>query len=90
MTEAEVRDRIHATPKTELHVHLDGSIRPATILELADEHDVSLPSTDVGELADYLFVRDATNLEDYLARFEVTLSVMQGASALERIAAPGG
>lgn len=86
MNEAEVRSLIHATPKTELHVHLDGSVRPATIAELAVEHDVDLPEDDIEALADYLFVRDATNLEDYLARFEVTLSVMQRASALERIA----
>ncbi|MDX1577546.1 MAG: adenosine deaminase [Gemmatimonadota bacterium] len=86
MTEAEIRERIHATPKTELHVHLDGSLRPRTILELADEGDVSLPTSDVDELADYLFVRDATRLEDYLARFELTLSVMQWGTALERVA----
>ncbi len=86
MTESEVRERIHATPKTELHVHLDGSLRPGTIVELAEEHGVRLSTTDVDELGDYLFVRDATNLEDYLARFELTLSVMQRGSALERIA----
>lgn len=86
MTEQDVRERIHAAPKTELHVHLDGSLRVPTILELAEAEGVELPSRDAGELADYLFVRDATNLEDYLARFAVTLSVMQRAAALERIA----
>lgn len=86
LSEADVRAAIHAAPKTELHVHLDGSLRPATILELATEHGVELPATDPEALAEYLFVRDATNLEDYLARFEVTLSVMQHASALERTA----
>jgi len=85
-TEVEVRAAIHAAPKTELHVHLDGSLRPGTILELAEEHEVELPITEVQALDDYLFVSDATNLEDYLARFEVTLSVMQRASALERTA----
>lgn len=86
MTEAEVRERIHATPKTELHVHLDGSLRPATIIALAEEHGVELPTTDVDDLGDYLFVNEPTSLEDYLARFELTLSVMQRGSALERIA----
>jgi adenosine deaminase len=86
LTEAEVRDRIHAVPKTELHVHLDGSVRPETLVELGAQYGVALPTADVGELADYLFVRDAGNLEDYLARFAVTLSVMQNSAALERIA----
>lgn len=86
MTEAEVHAAIKAAPKTELHVHLDGSLRPNTILELAAEHDVELPLMDPDALAEYLFVKDATNLEDYLARFAVTLSVMQRASALERTA----
>ncbi len=84
--EAEVRERLRAVPKTELHVHLDGSLRPATILELAAEHGIELPENDAEALADYLFVQDARNLEDYLARFEVTLSVLQHSDALERVA----
>ena len=86
MTEAEVRERVEAVPKTELHVHLDGSLRPATIVELAERYDVELPSRDPDALADYLFVQDAENLEDYLDRFEVTLSVLQHADAMERVA----
>jgi adenosine deaminase len=86
MTKAEVRERIRSVPKTDLHVHLDGCLRPDTILELAGEYGVELPITDVDALADYLFVQDARNLEDYLARFELTLSVMQHADPLERIA----
>ncbi len=86
MTETEVRERIAAAPKTDLHVHLDGSLRPETIVELARERGVELPSDDPAELADYLFVRDARNLEDYLARFDLTVSVMQSADAIERIA----
>ena len=86
ITEEEVRDRIHAMPKTDLHVHLDGSLRPATIVELADEHGISLPTTDPEALGEYMFVKDARNLEDYLARFGVTLSVMQHSEAIERIA----
>ncbi len=81
-----MRERVRAMPKTDLHVHLDGSLRPATIVELAADQGVQLPTTDVDELREYLFVQDATSLEDYLERFQVTLSVMQHADALERIA----
>jgi len=84
--EPAVRAVIEELPKTDLHVHLDGSLRPSTILELAREHGVDLPTEGLEGLVDYLHVRDARNLEDYLARFELTLSVMQHADALERIA----
>jgi adenosine deaminase len=84
--ESMVREVVRSLPKTDLHVHLDGCLRPATLLELAEEQDVELPTRDVEELTDYLHVRDARSLEDYLARFELTLSVMQHAGALERIA----
>ena len=73
-------------PLAELHCHLDGSVRPATLLELGREYGVGMPADDPEALAEHMLVRDARNLEDYLARFETTLSVMQRAEALERIA----
>lgn len=85
LTEA-TSERLLALPKTELHVHLDGSLRPATMAELATERGVELPSYRPDSLAEHMLVSDAHSLEEYLERFVLTLSVMQDAEALERIA----
>lgn len=78
--------KLRQLPKAELHCHLDGSVRPATLLDLAREHRVDMPKSTVEELAEYMRVDDARSLEDYLRRFDVTISVMQSEEALERIA----
>jgi adenosine deaminase len=86
LKEDHLRRLIASVPKTDLHVHLDGSLRPSTILELAAEQKIDLPTDDRDELSDLMYVKDATNLEDYLTRFEITLSVLQRSQALERAA----
>lgn len=79
-------DVLRRLPKAELHCHLDGSVRPQTLLDLAAEYGITLPRGNAESLREYMRVDDARHLEDYLSRFETTLSVMQTGDALERIA----
>ena len=85
-TGAPNRDLIRRIPKTELHCHLDGSLRPETMLELGAEYGVAMPEREVERLRAHMRVDDARHLEDYLERFEITLGVMQTSPAIERIA----
>jgi adenosine deaminase len=80
------RALLERLPKTELHIHLDGSLRPITMIELGDEYGVDLPTRDPGELAEFMNADSSRNLEEYLAKFDLTVSLMQHVGALERVA----
>ena len=78
---------IQQLPKTDIHCHLDGCVRPRTMLELAGEQGVKLPTRNLGQLTRLLQAgRRTRNLGDYLRIFDLTLAVMQHREALTRIA----
>jgi adenosine deaminase len=87
VTEALSLELIKRLPKTDLHCHLDGSLRLDTIIDLARRHGVKLPTFDRAGLFDMLYAGEhVTSLDEYLRAFDITLSVMQREDALERIA----
>lgn len=77
-----------AIPKVALHDHLDGGLRPATIVAEAAAVGHTLPTTEVAELADWFFeAADSGSLVRYLETFDHTIAVMQTAAQLRRVAA---
>jgi adenosine deaminase len=72
-------------PKTDLHLHLDGSLRLSTLIELAREQRVSLPSYEDTGMRELVFKDEYNNLGEYLSGFQYTCGVMQNESALERV-----
>ncbi len=76
-----------ALPKAELHLHLDGCLRPATVVALAQQQGVRLPSRHLAQLMPYLVApEDCTSLVEYIQYFGLQIAVMQTAAALERVA----
>jgi len=81
------RRTIERLPKTDIHCHLDGCLRPRTVLELAEAQGIRLPTRKLPELTRLLEAGKRTrNLGDYLKIFDLTLSVMQERAALYRVA----
>jgi len=80
-------DTIRTLPKVLLHDHLDGGLRPSTVIELADAIGWQLPSTDAATLqAWFTSGAETKDIAKYLATFEHTIAVMQEAAAIARVA----
>src|SRR5690625_3250686 len=81
------RENIAALPKVLLHDHLDGGLRPDTLLELADAVGHSLPASEPRGLAEwFVAAADSGSLERYLETFAHTTAVMQTTEGLHRVA----
>jgi adenosine deaminase len=70
---------VRAIPKTDLHLHLDGSLRIPTLIDLAKEQRVDLPSNSEDGLRQLVFKDQYANLPEYLKGFAFTCAVMQTA-----------
>jgi adenosine deaminase len=87
MVKAIPLELIEKLPKTDLHVHLDGSLRLSTILELAERQKIDLPARDAEGLREAMHLgKNCGSLVEYLKAFDVTLRVMQDEESLCRIA----
>ncbi|MHA5068174.1 adenosine deaminase [Cetobacterium somerae] len=74
-------------PKIELHCHLDGSVRPETIIELAKIESVDLPTSNIETIKNILIApMECTSLNEYLQRFQVPVAIMQSKESLKRVA----
>lgn len=86
MNESISREFLEKLPKSDLHVHLDGSVRLSTLIELARERNVELPSYTEEGLRETVFKDLYGSLVEYLQGFQYLTAVMQDEEALERIA----
>lgn len=77
---------IRRIPKNDLHVHLDGSLRLETLIELARDQGVRLPATSPQGLRDLVFKDHYADLDEYLRGFAYTCKVMQDPESLHRVA----
>ncbi len=80
------KQQIAKLPKTDLHVHLDGSLRLGTLIDLAKSRQVKLPSWTEAGLKELVFKDQYANLPEYLHGFKYTCAVLRDPEALERVA----
>lgn len=80
------RDLLAMLPKSDLHCHLDGSLRLDTLVELAQKRKIQLPSYTADGLQELVFKESYRDLPDYLHGFAYTCAVLTDEEALERVA----
>lgn len=79
-------DFIREMPKADLHLHLDGSLRPESLIEMAKRNKVELPSYTVDGLYDQVFKENYQNLGEYLNGFQYTCAVLRDLESLQQAA----
>ncbi len=82
----ELKELIKKIPKTDLHVHLDGSLRLKTLIDIAKQGNIELPSYTIEGMNELIFKDYYQNLEEYLKTFGYSCAVMQKPEHLERTA----
>ena len=80
------REFLKRIPKTDVHLHLDGSLRIPSLVEMARAENVELPSYEEAGLKELVFKPRYRDLPDYLAGFAYTCAVLQSLENLERTA----
>ncbi len=77
---------IKSLPKIELHCHLDGSLRPETVIDIAKKDGIELPGYDVEKVRELMVApMDCGSLDEYLKRFDLSVAVMQSRENLVRV-----
>ncbi len=81
-----IQDFIHKAPKAELHTHIDGGLRPSTIIDIAKKENIVIPTFIESDLKEILTNDEScSSLVEYFKPFDTTISTMQSREALERV-----
>ncbi|QTN00600.1 adenosine deaminase [Sediminibacillus dalangtanensis] len=84
MPEKKLMELIRRLPKVDLHVHLDGSVRPGTAIELAKQQRIELPEKEIDKLLPHMQIAgECNNLEEYLEKFQLIGPLLQTPESLE-------